>query len=1744
MEVTLKADDRRPLYVHRKLKATGPLLAWARENGIENPLPAEELHVTVLYSKTPVDWLEMGEPYQATVEVAEGGPRMLQRFGEALVLSFASSDMKWRHESMIEAGASSDYPEYRPHVTLSYMDPDVDVEAIQPFTGKLTFGPEIFEAIEDDWKLSVLVGKGYDAPEIRSDTGLLPAPAIRLIKSIVSRDAACAALSRVGWHEDGEGGWRRTYPGGASPRASAALRASSARLALATVLAKGWKQQPRVPSGPKGGEWTAGGGLGLGGDMKPITAPHMGQGGLARTRFEEDPAQAAFMSPLTEAEVTGQPAFLENPYGYVLKNPSTPSDPRAVENPEDKATFTIDADPGAGLNGVPFEPWAGVEDWSKIGGTGSFDEPKVPNPGGKRLGAGVIIQEPDGRIWTVSPLNAFGGYVETFPKGGIEPGLNLRQTAIKEAFEESGLKIELTGFLGDFERTTSVARFYTARRVGGDPTGFHWETQATHLVPPDDMADSLTHHADAPILAALSGANESVIKALGVLADMLDLNMMIAKKAGGWQKQMRVPAGSPKGGEWTVYGSGGYGGALGFLGKDLDLQKYPGTGPQADKLNENIAAIQTAANTAGYLNSYALKLVGGPQPKQTYSAAAWQSAKEAEAYIAAKGANPGPVPALKAAAALGGKKFESENFSPNLSKQMENWKANPDQWAKIADLPGKGSNVAASKGALAGAAAKAAMETGKTHYMAYVGLVAAPAKHEGFKAGTAKSIEAAYQSEGGYRFEPDGSVFSAGVNGAGPKIGATDTPVVPKPDTGLKVSMEPEPGTLFGQDSNFGADFGTDPTFVQSAAQDIAALTDTTTPVVSAKPAKPDLPEMMQLTNMLQVGSKPGGSSAGAVFQDGNGQKWLVKSYSSELMARNEVAAAKVYGMLGVETPEMHLINIGGAFNGAQTNGIAVASKFMDTLQPFNPNSPTHLKAAQEDFGAHVLMANWDAVGLGFDNLMINPATGKAVMIDPGGSLRMRAMGAPKGEAFGKVATEYDTLRDPKMNPTSAKVFGSMTQSQINESVTAAATAWQLNMGPGAEAVIAQMGSGKDALDTIDKLDARSANLLAKVAPIEADLASTTNVDIADTGIVTLASTHSDPAVQAMMAYTPDILAESKTALIGSIADYTFEGKAANFYQKQITSLKELALKGDIEAVKTAKYQPASPSTIGSPNYQNYLQAHGAALQLAAVTAAQSTKATGGDVESGSLLTGAAKVTKVQLASAISQTGASPLDKLLSGETAATLKAMQTPEPKPASVAPAGPPPALPKMPVLSSPANKNYALVAKAESMKALADKAEPGAAAGIQAIALTITGTNSFNKKAKSYAADLIAALGGQATIDAMPVAAKATAMDAGLKTAAVDTIKGKHDTVKDFGSFKLVETSHIEHLTILDQMPKPQSYQNWQGSGTGVSSKPEINKANEAIEQAMYAAVQNADSDPAGALAALNAIDPGPSQWPKKYKAGLIAAIQGGQIDKQITTAQQLVSKDGGKVDPGAVAVALGEQVKLPQNYNALSNQKFYQHIKGAKIDPALARTLYDTMPAEQISTASATTKKLWEASNALTTKQKEALYGHVGHNATSGNGWASENNALRNGDKSSKYWAPAMEKAKIINTALTDVPVGTIVSRKITHGTFNEWKAMAGQVLNDPGINSTAVKNPTGGYPWGGTVQLRMKFAPGAKAAYVGPAAGKHGKIGAGSENELMLPRNTKWLIVGVGKDDMQGFSSNVIDVIVLPHDAPE
>jgi uncharacterized protein len=149
----------RTLCVSRKVMNAAAIIAHFKEQGLEAMVPPEEMHVTIAFSRTPVDWMTIAAEWSRTpnghMTVAAGGPRVVERLGDkgAAVLLFNDNELAWRHQDILRAGATWDYPSYQPHITLTYQAEDgLDLESLKPWSGVIELGEEIFEEVGDDWE--------------------------------------------------------------------------------------------------------------------------------------------------------------------------------------------------------------------------------------------------------------------------------------------------------------------------------------------------------------------------------------------------------------------------------------------------------------------------------------------------------------------------------------------------------------------------------------------------------------------------------------------------------------------------------------------------------------------------------------------------------------------------------------------------------------------------------------------------------------------------------------------------------------------------------------------------------------------------------------------------------------------------------------------------------------------------------------------------------------------------------------------------------------------------------------------------------------------------------------------------------------------------------------------------------------------------------------------------------------------------------------------------------------------------------------------------------------------------------------------------------------------------------------------------------------------------------------------------------------------------------------------------------
>lgn len=161
----------RTLYVRRNLtpESAAAFVKWAKAQGFETTTPPEELHATIAFSRDLVDWDAMGTAPDSLT--AKGGARSVVPLGDkgAVVLKFESDELQERWQAMRDEGASWDFEGYQPHVTITYNGTDTDLSEVEPYTGPLEFGAEIFEEVVDDWEKNLV--EKYDPNQPRDPAG-------------------------------------------------------------------------------------------------------------------------------------------------------------------------------------------------------------------------------------------------------------------------------------------------------------------------------------------------------------------------------------------------------------------------------------------------------------------------------------------------------------------------------------------------------------------------------------------------------------------------------------------------------------------------------------------------------------------------------------------------------------------------------------------------------------------------------------------------------------------------------------------------------------------------------------------------------------------------------------------------------------------------------------------------------------------------------------------------------------------------------------------------------------------------------------------------------------------------------------------------------------------------------------------------------------------------------------------------------------------------------------------------------------------------------------------------------------------------------------------------------------------------------------------------------------------------------------------------------------------------------------
>lgn len=148
------SPNAKPTYAARKVapETAQKIIEWARKNGFKSTLKPEDLHVTIAYSRDPIDVAAVEPDENGDELVVYGGWRKVEPLGDkgAVVLKFGSGELESRWQQYRDAGASWDWDEYQAHITITYDGAGVDLSKVKKFAGPIVLGPEYTTDLDVD----------------------------------------------------------------------------------------------------------------------------------------------------------------------------------------------------------------------------------------------------------------------------------------------------------------------------------------------------------------------------------------------------------------------------------------------------------------------------------------------------------------------------------------------------------------------------------------------------------------------------------------------------------------------------------------------------------------------------------------------------------------------------------------------------------------------------------------------------------------------------------------------------------------------------------------------------------------------------------------------------------------------------------------------------------------------------------------------------------------------------------------------------------------------------------------------------------------------------------------------------------------------------------------------------------------------------------------------------------------------------------------------------------------------------------------------------------------------------------------------------------------------------------------------------------------------------------------------------------------------------------------------------------
>lgn len=130
------------------------LAAWAERQGFPNPMDKSDYHITVCFSTQPIHYVPLG--LMPPMPVKPDGFDLFGKNNDYLVLRVKSRLAENRNAYAMLSGAVTDFPEYKPHVSLAKDSGLTTTKDLEPFTDLLYSNREEHHVLNPSYKPEAL----------------------------------------------------------------------------------------------------------------------------------------------------------------------------------------------------------------------------------------------------------------------------------------------------------------------------------------------------------------------------------------------------------------------------------------------------------------------------------------------------------------------------------------------------------------------------------------------------------------------------------------------------------------------------------------------------------------------------------------------------------------------------------------------------------------------------------------------------------------------------------------------------------------------------------------------------------------------------------------------------------------------------------------------------------------------------------------------------------------------------------------------------------------------------------------------------------------------------------------------------------------------------------------------------------------------------------------------------------------------------------------------------------------------------------------------------------------------------------------------------------------------------------------------------------------------------------------------------------------------------------------------------